>query len=654
MEIRLLGPFEARVGPLPPLKLPTRKAEALLAILAAKPATRHRRDHLAGLLWPQSDSKQARGSLRQTLNLLRKALGESGITTVQTNGDDLWLDPAGVAIDAQMLESAVAADSPGELEQACASYRGDFLEGLEIEGEEFEDWRMGERLRLRELAIAALSRLLEHHTAGGATEKAISIGEKLLSLDPAAEGAYRSLMQAYLTQGARGGAIRQYQRCRKFLRRELSVDPSAETEELYRQIIQGVAVTNRLPSRDRPSIAILPFEFMADDGGDGYFTQGIVDDILSELSRFRSLRVIARHSSFAASRHGRSAEEIGRELGADFVLEGSIRRTDEQMRIATHLSSTATGLHVSSDRYDVPARAIFELEDRIVRQVAGALAVRIDHEILERAQRRRAEDLGAYDCWLRAMQHLHRDKPRGVEKARELFRRALELDPNYARAYSGIALAYYNDWNCHAWDRWAECQTQAFEHARKAIELDPSDHIPHCILGQVHLYRREFELVEKHHGRALALNPNDADCLARMAQAQCQLGDPAAGIELGEAARKLNPRFPDWYVGFLGLPYLMAARHEEAAAVMEQAPDAFIDTRGILAAAYGFLGQKAKAREHGDAFLAGFESKIQPGKKADPAEAVRWLQQVTPFRQETDARYLRKGLKKAGLIPNVQ
>jgi len=654
MEIRLLGPFEARVGPSPPIKLPTRKAEALLAILAAKPATRHRRDHLAGLLWPQSDSKQARGSLRQTLNLLRKALGESGTAAVQTNGDDLWLDPAGVAIDAQMLESAVAADLPAELERACAGYRGDFLEGLEVEGEEFEDWRMGERLRLREMAIAALTRLLEHHTAGGATEKAISAGEKLLSLDPAAEAAYRSLMQAYLTQGARGGAIRQYQRCRKILRRELSVDPSAETEELYRQIVEGVAVTHRLPSRERPSIAILPFDYLADDGGDGYLAQGIVDDILSELSRFRSLRVIARHSSFAASRLRRPAQEIGRELGADFVLEGSIRRIDEQMRIATHLSNTATGLHVSSDRYDVPARAIFELEDRIVRQVAGALAIRIDHEILERAQRRHAEDLGAYDCWLRAMHHLHRDKPHGVEKARKLFRRALELDPNYARAYSGIALAYYNDWNCHAWDRWAECQTQAFEHARKAIELDPSDHIPHCILGQVHLYRREFELVEKHHGRALALNPNDADCLARMAQAQCQLGDPAAGIELGEAARKLNPRFPDWYVGFLGLPYLMAARHEEAAAVMEQAPDAFIDTRGILAAAYGFLGQKAKAREHGDAFLAGFESKIQPGKPADPAEAVRWLQQVTPFRQETDARYFRKGMKKAGLIPSVQ
>lgn len=649
MDIRLLGQFEVRTGDPEPLKLPTRKAEALLAMLAAKPETRHRRDYLAGVLWPQSDSKQARGSLRQTLNLLRKSLGEKGASAICTTGDDLWLDPSGASIDIRLFENGASAATAAALEQAVTHYRGDFLEGLEVEGEEFEDWRMAERMRLREVAIAALSRLLEQHVADGAAEKAIAAGERLLSLDSTSEAAYRSLMQAYLTQGARGGAIRQYQRCRKVLRRELSVDPSPETEDLYKRITDGVVVSAKLPARERPSIAILPFDVPQGDE-DIYFAQGVVDDILSELSRFRSLRVIARHSSFSAARLGRAANEIGRELGADFVLEGSIRRSDAEMRIATHLSSTASGLHVSSDRYDVPAKAVFDLEDRIVRQVAGALAIRIDSEILDRAQRRGTEDLGAYDCWLQAMYHLHRDKPRGVEKARKFFQRAITIDANYARAYSGLALTHYNDWNCHNWDRWAECQSQAFAHARKATELDPSDHIPHCILGQVHIYRREFELAEKHHGRSLALNPNDADCLARMAQAHCQLGDPAAGIELGEAARKLNPRFPDWYVGFLGLPYLMAGRPDEAVAVMEQAPDAFIDTRGFLAAAYGFLGNKAKMREHGEAFIAGFEAKIMPGRKAENDDAVRWLQQVTPFRQETDARYFRKGLKKAGLL----
>ena len=134
-----------------------------LAMLAAKPDTRHRRDHLAGVLWPQSDSKQARGSLRQTLNLLRKALGEKGAAAVCATGDDLWLDPSGASIDTQLFETGASAATAAVLEQACAHYRGDFLEGLEVEGEEFEDWRMAERMRLREIAIAAMSRLLEQH-----------------------------------------------------------------------------------------------------------------------------------------------------------------------------------------------------------------------------------------------------------------------------------------------------------------------------------------------------------------------------------------------------------------------------------------------------------------------------------------------------------
>ena len=156
---------------------------------------------------------------------LRKALGEKGAAAVCATGDDLWLDPSGASIDTRLFETGALAATAATLEQACARYRGDFLEGLEVEGEEFEDWRMSERMRLREIAIAAMSRLLEQHVTDGAAEKAIATGEKLLSLDPTSEAAYRSLMQAYLTQGARGGAIRQYQRCRKILRRELSVIP---------------------------------------------------------------------------------------------------------------------------------------------------------------------------------------------------------------------------------------------------------------------------------------------------------------------------------------------------------------------------------------------------------------------------------------------
>jgi hypothetical protein len=134
-----------------------------------------------------------------------------------------------------------------------------------------------------------------------------------------------------------------------------------------------------------------------------------------------------------------------------------------------------------------------------------------------------------------------------------------------------------------------------------------------------------------------------------MGQARTQLGDAAAGIQLAEAAYRLNPRYPDWYIGFTGLPYVMAARHEEAVAIMERAPDAFIDTRAFLAAAHAYLGQRAKAREHAQAFLDGYGRKIAGGRAVDSTEAMRWVLHVTPFRHDSDTTYLRKGMKKAGI-----
>jgi TolB-like protein/Tfp pilus assembly protein PilF len=649
LQIRLLGPFEAQGDAGSPIRFPTRKAEALLAVLSAKAGTRLGREHLAALLWPESGEQQARGSLRQTLNLLRKSLHGIDVPGVRANGDDLMLDPAGVEVDLHGFESGISGASPESLDRAFALYRGDFLANLDIGGEPFEEWRTQEQTRLRELAIAGFGRLLDLHTANGAADRAIAVGERLLALDPSSEATYRSLMRAHLAQGARGGAIRQYQRCKKYLETHLDVEPEPETESLYRQIVDGSAARIQLPSRSHPSIAVVPFANLSGDPAQDYFAQGIAEDIVTELSRFRTLRVVALNSSFAASRPGRPGREIGAELAATYVLEGSVRRSDNAVRITSQLSEVASGYHVWADRYDAPIENVFDLQDRITRAVAGALAIRIDEERLRKATQIGNDNMAAYDCWLRGKDRLHRHKPAGVAQARELFQRALDIDPAYARAHSGLALAYYNDWNCHHWDRWAECQSQAYEHARKAVELDDSDHITHSILAQVHLYRREFELSEKHLDRTFALNPNDADCLARMGQARTQLGDAAAGIQLAEAAYRLNPRYPDWYVGFTGLPYFMAARHDEAVAIMERAPDAFIDTRAFLAAAYAYLGNRAKARESAEAFFESYQRKIAAGRTVDAMEAMRWVLHVTPFRHESDTRYLRKGLKKAGI-----
>lgn len=646
LKIRLLGPFDARTDQGDPVRFATRKTEALLSILAVAPGRKHSRERLAAMLWPESDESQARGSLRQTLNLLRKSIGGIAEPGIVADGDDLQLHPSGVDVDTVQLESALASGTVAGMERAIELHRGDFLDNFGIVSEPFEEWRSHEQSRWRELTLAAMGRLLNALVEAGATDRVVLACERLLGLDPSSEPTYRTLMKAHLAQGARGAAIRQYERCKRYLRAQLDADPAPETEALYREIMESSARQIALPTRAHPSIAVLPFANLSGDTAQDYFAQGIVEDIITELSRFRTLRVIARHSSFAASRPGRLARETAAELGAAYVLNGSVRQAQDTLRISAQLSDVGTGHHLWTERYDAPVAAVFDLQDRITRSVASALAIRIDEDRLQKAKQRETTSLAAYDCWLRGKDAMLR-KPAGVTQARTLFQRALALDPGFARAHAGLALVYYNDWNCYHWDRWAECQAGAFAHARQAVELDDSDHVTHCILGQVHLYRREFDQAERHHGRALALNPNDADALVRMAQARAQLGDAAAGIALAEAALRLNPRFPDWYVGFSGLPYLMAARPADAVNVMERAPDAYIDTRAFLAAAYAYLGRQAEARGHAAAFLDGYRKKIAGGGSA--TEAMRWVLQVTPFRLESDTKHLRKGLKKAGI-----
>lgn len=649
LQVRMLGPFEARTEGGAPIRLPTRKSAALLAVLAARPGTRHGREQLATMLWPESGEQQGRGSLRQTLSLLRHALRDVGGVSSPAGKDVISLDAVAVEVDTQQLESAAASDLPADLERAIAAYRGDFLANLTIDSEPFEEWRRHEQQRLRDLATMAYGRLVEAYVAGANHERAAAVGERMLAFDPASEAAYRALMRVHMAQGERGGAVRLYQRCKRYLEAHLGVAPSPETDMLYRQVVDSEVRHVPAPVRHQPAIAVVPFTNLSDDPTQSYLAQGIVEDIITELSRFRTLRVIARHSAFVAHRPGRSVRESGAELGANYVLDGSLRRMDAAVRISAQLTEVASDRHIWADRYDAPVDRIHDIQDRITRAVAGALALRIDEELLQKAKTRTDMGSAVYDCWLRGKECLGEGTPDGSSQARDFFLRALQIEPGYGRAHAGLAMAYLADWNCHGWERWAHCEREAFEHARRAVALDDSDYVAHCVLSRVHLYRRAFEQAEKHVDRALTLNSNDADCLARSAATKAQLGATTAGIELGDLAFSLNPRYPDWYVGFIGLPYLMAARHPEAIAIMERAPDAYIDTRALLAAAHAYLGQLTEARVHADAFFTGYREKIAQGRRFDGVEAMRWVLQVTPFRLESDTRYLRKGLKKAGI-----
>ena len=236
LELTVLGGFRASIGPNARIALPTRKSQALLAYLAMPAGQAHPRDKVATLLWGDMQTPQARGSLRQALTALRKALGGTG--ALRLEGDGIALDPAAVAVDAQAFQALVADGSPRALEQAAHLYQGDLLAGLTLQEPPFEEWLLAERERLRETAMEALARLLAHHRAAGAPDAAVQAALKLLALDPLQEPVHRALMRLYVTLGRRSAALRQYQICVTALARELRAEPEAETKALYREILR--------------------------------------------------------------------------------------------------------------------------------------------------------------------------------------------------------------------------------------------------------------------------------------------------------------------------------------------------------------------------------------------------------------------------------
>jgi len=241
--VSLLGGFDATVPAKGSLHFPTRKAQALLAYLALRPAQSHPRAKLATLFWGEVPDAQARASLRQTLSLLGKTLGPAAGCLV-TDAGTVRLAPGSVEVDAVQMERAAAAGTPDRLEAAAALYRGDLLEGLTLDEPGFEDWLLGERERLRELAIDVLAKLVAHHEApGGVVERAIQAAVRLLALEPCQEAVHRALMRLYVRQGRQAAALRQYQVCVAALRRELNVDPEPETQRLYRELLERPPAT---------------------------------------------------------------------------------------------------------------------------------------------------------------------------------------------------------------------------------------------------------------------------------------------------------------------------------------------------------------------------------------------------------------------------
>jgi TolB-like protein len=395
-------------------------------------------------------------------------------------------------------------------------------------------------------------------------------------------------------------------------------------------------------------LAILPFENFTPGNDQAYFARGFVEDLLTDLSRFQSLMIISSHSTLG---HLDGDKPIDTEkLGADYLLKGNFRYRNEQVRIVVQLIEANTRHIIWAERYDAPLETIFEIHDDIIERVVGALSVQIDQNVLTQAKQKSITQLEAYDYWLKGVESMKQVARDSDEKARTYFQKALNIDPHYARAYTGISLTYFNNWSCALWDDWDTNETQAFEYAVKAVALDENDHVSQMVMGRILLYRQNFEQAEYHLNRSLALNSNDADNLVQLCLCFSQLGNPDLAIKLFRKALRLNPYHESWYYAFSAMPYLVGQRYLESIGFGSKAPSYIaVDLPAILAICYAYLGDEKAAQRYLSNFLKLFQEKIKHGEACTPLEAFEWMIKVNPFKNPEDTAHIVKGMELAGI-----
>jgi TolB-like protein/class 3 adenylate cyclase/Flp pilus assembly protein TadD len=395
-----------------------------------------------------------------------------------------------------------------------------------------------------------------------------------------------------------------------------------------------------LPLPDKPSLAVLPFTNLSSDPEQEYFSDGLTEDLITDLSRLSGLFVIARHSTFAYKGTAVKVQEVSRDLGVRYVLEGSVRKAGERVRITAQLIEASTGHHLWAERYDRPLQDIFALQDEIVQKIVTTLKLQLSLWEQGHLVRKTTANLEAYDYYLRGVEYFYRLTQETNVQARQLFEQALALDPQYAEAYARLGWSCLIGW-ISQWDQASQTLEQAFALAQQAVALDDSLPLAHRVLGWVALWKKQHEQAIAAAERAVALAPNDAEGYARLGEILNFAGRPVEAIGWVEKALRLNPRSPFHYSFYLGHAYRLTGRYEEAIAALKRAltrnPD-YLPVHENLAAVYSELGREAEAR-----------AEVAEVLRLSPHRSLEAFRQRLPHKDPAVTERYLAALRKAGL-----
>jgi TolB-like protein/Tfp pilus assembly protein PilF len=663
LRIALFGGLEIAGGDAAARASLTRKARALIAYLALRGARGESREKLAELLWGNSAEEQARANLRQALSTIRKALNGNGTAYLVADSGQISLAGRDIDLDVAKFERLAAKATPDALKRAAALYKGDLLDGFSLKEDSFEAWARSERERLRHLACDALTKLIAHCDEVGDTERCVETAARLLRLDPLREAAHRILMRAYAAQGRHASALKQFETCRDILKRELGVEPEPKTVALYRDIRrqrtgtpsdaietapQPEAVGPPLP--DGPSVAVLPFENKVDDPDQDYFADGLTENIITGLTRFRSLFVIGLSSSFAVRDRTSDVSQAANQLGVAHVVEGTVRRAANRMRVTVQLIDAASGHRVWAEQYDRDLDDIFSVQDEITSVIVATLAGRIEDAGRHRAEHKAPGDMSAYDCWLKGRHCLNSFTKDGFLEARRHFKRALELEPGYARAYADLAKSYLYEYETS----WSEAPLEALDRgyrlAQKAVDLDDADSTARYALAWCSACKNQLELALVHIEKAVSLNPNDYHILCAKSYFLALSGRFAEGIACSTEAMRLNPFAPDACLFSIGLAEFAARHYEEAIrAFGEMTSYVPMWRAAYLAACFAYLGRDKQAHAKAAEVLELAKSVLVAPLGTNPERWREYWSKWYLFQNSDDLEHFLQGIHKAGL-----
>lgn len=389
-----------------------------------------------------------------------------------------------------------------------------------------------------------------------------------------------------------------------------------------------------IPQQDEVGVAVLPFKNISPGSSLDHICQGFMLELITDFSRFKSFKIISYNSSSLLDPDVATESDTVRKLNVDYIVRGTFSHRENQINIYVQLISTRENRLVWAGKYQDHIDHIFTIEENVLQQLVVALQQQLNADILSDYKRKPLDNLNAYGCWLLGFNELKKGTVKADEKAREYFQQAIDIEPMYSKAYTGMSLSYFNEWSCQIWDRWDVSRKGAFEYAHKAFEIDENDYTSALVLGRIYLYNGEYDTAEHFLRKAIRLNPNDTDILIQAASCFAFLGYPAEGLKLYYRAMNLNPAGNESYRSYGIILHFENGEYEKALEIaqLDVGRYGWVDMPGFIAANYYMLGNEEKMDEYWQIFVEEYKKKITCGDECTPGDALEWMIRVNPVK----------------------